>query len=56
MDMKLNKNKCKIIPLCKRLVQKEQEYMAKIEVVKLTKWNGIWINNNLNLEFQLEEI
>ena len=32
-DMKLNKKKCQIVPLCKRLVIKENEHIAKIEVV-----------------------
>ena len=31
--MKLNKKKCQIVSLCKRLVIKENEHIAKIEVV-----------------------
>ena len=46
IDMKLNLSKCKIIPICKRLVIKDEK-IAKIDVVKVVKW----ISNNMNLDF-----
>ena len=46
IDMKLNLSKCKIIPICKRLVIKDEK-IAKIDVVKVFKW----ISNNMNLDF-----
>ena len=54
--MKLNKKKCQILPISKRLIIKENEQIAKMDVVNKIKWNGIWLNNNMNLEFQLEDL
>ena len=39
------------ITTLQQISYKKNEKIAKINVVNIVKWNGFWINNNLNLEY-----